>query len=220
MSEPTQIDAAGSPRLRSDAAANRRRILAAVKELFSERGLDVPMNAIARRAGVGAATLFRRFPDRESLVAEVFARQIDHCESVLAQAVADPDPWRGFCRFIAEIARMQIADRGFTEAFLSTQRTDAAVGDRRRGAEAGFADLVDRAKQTGMLRDDFVVGDLAMVLLANSGLGAAVKEHRMGLSQRLVAYLLFAFGTEAARSQITLPPPNPMGIVDLYTAES
>jgi AcrR family transcriptional regulator len=220
MSEPTQIDAAGSPRLRSDAAANRRRILAAAKELFSERGLDVPMNAIARRAGVGAATLFRRFPDRESLVAEVFARQIDHCESVLAQAVADPDPWRGFCRFIAEIARMQIADRGFTEAFLSTQRTDAAVGDRRRGAEAEFADLVDRAKQTGMLRDDFVVGDLAMVMLANSGLGAAAKEHRMGLSQRLVAYLLFAFGTEAAWSQITLPPPNRMGIVDLYTAES
>jgi len=42
----------------------------------------------------------------------------------------------------------------------------------------------------------------------------------MGLSQRLVAYLLFAFGTEAARSRITLPPPNRMGIVDLYTAES
>src|SRR5699024_608312 len=150
--------------------------------------------------------LFRRFPDRRSLVAEVFARQIDHCESVLAQAVADPDPWRGFCRFIAEIARMQIADRGFTEAFLSTQRTDAAVGDRRRGADAEYADFVDGSKQTGVLRYDFVVGDLAMVLLANSGLGAAVKEHRMGFSQRLVAYLLFAFCTEAARSQITLPP--------------
>ena len=74
MSEPTQIGAAGSRRLRSDAAANRRRILAAAKELFSERGLDGPMNAIARRAGVGAATLFRRFPDRESLVAEEIGR--------------------------------------------------------------------------------------------------------------------------------------------------
>src|SRR5699024_5269475 len=156
-------------------------------------------NAIARRAGVVAATLFRRFPDRGSLVAEVFARQIDRCESVLAQAVADPDPWRGVCRFIDERARMQIADRGRTAALLPTQRTDAAPGARRPGAEAEFAGLVDRAKQTGMLRDDFVVGDLAMVMLANSGLGAAAKEHRMGLSQRLVAYLLFAFGTEAAR---------------------
>lgn len=219
MSEPTQIDAADSPRLRSDAAANRRRILAAAKELFSERGLDVPMSAIARRAGVGVATLFRRFPDRRSLVAEVFARQIDRCESVLAQAVADPDPWRGFCRFIDEIARMQIADRGFTEAFLSTLPTDTAVGARRRAAEADFADLVDRAKQTGMLRDDFVVGDLVMVLLANSGFAAAAEEHRMALSQRLVAYLLFAFGTEAARSQITIPPPSRMGVVDLYSAE-
>src|SRR5699024_6327094 len=152
--------------------------------------------------GVGAATLFRRFPDRGSLVAEVFARQIDRCESVLAQAVADPDPWRGFCRFIDEIARMQIADRGFTEAFLSTQRTDAAVGDRRRVTEAEFADLVDRAKQTGMLRDDFVGGDLAMVMLHNSVPVAAPQEPRLGQAQGEVASLPAPFAPARPLSHI------------------
>lgn len=240
MPEQSQIDASRSTKLRSDAALNRRRILAAATELFAERGLDVPMSAIARRAGVGVATLFRRFPDRESLVEEAFATQLDHCESVLFEAVSDPDPWNGFRRFIEEVCRMQIEDRGFTEAFLSTRaaaedsempESDSGpnpdpgpghehrhgVDEKRREAEVQFSQLVDRAKQAGMLREDFAVSDLTMVLLANSGLSSASGRHTHELSQRLVAFLLFAFGTETARAQIALPPPSRMGISELYS---
>lgn len=221
MPKASQIDTADGIRLRSDAALNRRRILAAATELFAERGLDVPMSAIARRAGVGVATLFRRFPDRESLVEEVFATQLDHCASVLTEAVADPDPWNGFRRFLEEICRMQIDDRGFTEAFLATRAGGGSGGDgdideRRRQAVDEFSELVERAKQTGMLRNDFAVSDLTMVLLANAGLGAAAGGHPHELSRRLLAFLLFAFGTEAARDQITLPPPTRMEISELF----
>lgn len=221
MPKASQIDTADGIRLRSDAALNRRRILAAATELFAERGLDVPMSAIARRAGVGVATLFRRFPDRESLVEEVFATQLDHCASVLTEAVADPDPWNGFRRFLEEICRMQIDDRGFTEAFLATRAGGGSGGDgdideRRRQAVDEFSELVERAKQTGMLRNDFAVSDLTMVLLANAGLGAAAGGHPHELSRRLLAFLLFAFGTEAARAQITLPPPSRMEISELF----
>lgn len=221
MPKASQIDTADGIRLRSDAALNRRRILAAATELFAERGLDVPMSAIARRAGVGVATLFRRFPDRESLVEEVFATQLDHCASVLTEAVADPDPWNGFRRFLEEICRMQIDDRGFTEAFLATRAGGGSGGDgdideRRRQAVDEFSELVARAKQTGMLRNDFAVSDLTMVLLANAGLGAAAGGHPHELSRRLLAFLLFAFGTEAARAQITLPPPSRMEISELF----
>lgn len=238
MPEQSQIDDSRNTKLRSDAALNRRRILAAATELFAERGLDVPMSAIARRAGVGVATLFRRFPDRESLVEEAFATQLDHCESVLFEAVSDPDPWNGFRRFIEEVCRMQIEDRGFTEAFLSTRAAVKApempesepgpdsepgrehrhgVDEKRREAEVQFSQLVDRAKQAGMLREDFAVSDLTMVLLANSGLSSASGRHTHELSRRLVAFLLFAFGTEAARAQIALPPPSRMGISELYS---
>lgn len=221
MPKASQIDTADGIRLRSDAALNRRRILAAATELFAERGLDVPMSAIARRAGVGVATLFRRFPDRESLVEEVFATQLDHCASVLTEAVADPDPWNGFRRFLEEICRMQIDDRGFTEAFLATRAGGGSGGDgdideRRRQAVDEFSELVARAKQTGMLRNDFAVSDLTMVLLANAGLGAAAGGHPHELSRRLLAFLLVAFGTEAARAQITLPPPSRMEISELF----
>lgn len=225
MSEQSQIDVSGGRRLRSDAALNRRHILAAATELFAERGLDVPMSAIARRAGVGVATLFRRFPDRASLVEEAFATQLDHCETVLSKAVSDPDPWNGFRRFIEEVCRMQIEDRGFTEAFLvsratvedtSMPETGHGVNEKRRQAERQFSRLVDRAKQVGMLREDFAISDLTMVLLANSGLSSAGGRHTHELSQRLVAFLLFAFGTEAARAQVALPPPSRMGISELY----
>lgn len=221
MSEATQIDASGAEptgtHLRADAARNRTRIVEAARELFSERGLDVPMTAIARRAGIGAATLFRRFPDRGALIAEVFSTQIDRCEAVVAQAAADPDPWRGFCRFIDVVCRMQIEDRGFAEALLASPEIDDNAADaKRRDAEAAFTLLIDRAKESGKLRTDFSPSDLTMVLLANGGLVAAPREDARALSRRLVAYLLFAFGTEAARDERPLPPASRMGIDRLF----
>lgn len=221
MNESTQID--GSPvatngtRLRADAARNRTRIVEAARELFSERGLDVPMTAIARRAGIGAATLFRRFPDRDALIAEVFSTQIDRCEAVVAEAAADPDPWHGFCRFIDVVCRMQIEDRGFARALLASSEIDgSAVDAKRRDAEATFTLLIDRAKESGKLRTDFSATDLTMVLLANGGLVAAPREDARALSRRLVAYLLYAFGTETARDERPLPHASRMGIERLF----
>ncbi|MCM1013066.1 MULTISPECIES: TetR/AcrR family transcriptional regulator [unclassified Brevibacterium] len=234
MSETTQMapDGTREPTLRADAAANRARIVAAARSLFAERGLDVPMNAIARRAGVGIATLFRRFPDRSALIAEVFATQIDRCEIVLAEAAEDPDPWHGFTRFISVVCRMQIEDRGFTEALLTSLASTADVDAKRRDAEAAFTLLVDRAKTAGMLRPDFAVSDLTMLILANGGLTSAPHAHAHDLSRRLVAYLLSAFGTERARAAGSpedsptadlrggrpLPPPSRLGIDALYSS--
>lgn len=79
--------------LRADARENRQRIVAAARATFAERGLDVPMSVIARRSGVGAATLYRRFPTKESLVTEAFADQLGHCAAVV-DAAAAPGPAR------------------------------------------------------------------------------------------------------------------------------
>lgn len=81
--------------LRSDAQDNRDRILAVAREAFAAEGLDVPMRALARRAGVGPATLYRRFPTKEALVVEVFAEQMAACTAAVDAGLADPDPWRG-----------------------------------------------------------------------------------------------------------------------------
>ncbi|MCF2586169.1 TetR/AcrR family transcriptional regulator [Brevibacterium sp. UCMA 11752] len=229
MAETTQIDAQHSPndaggadfdrpKLRADAADNRARILAAARDLFTERGIDVPMTAIARRAGVGAATLFRRFPDRRSLIAEVFATQLTHCESVLEEAAADPDPWHGFCTFIEDLGRMQIEDRGFTEAFLSAFAEDAGIDEKRLRAEAAFADLVERAQKAGGLRHDFSPSDLMLIFLANGGISEAPPEHAHDLSRRLIAYLLQSFEANGQQAGRSLPGPSRIGLGEVFAA--
>ncbi|HWS38299.1 MAG TPA: helix-turn-helix domain-containing protein [Actinoplanes sp.] len=159
--------------LRSDARDNRDRILTAARELFAEGGLDVPMREIARRADVGPATLYRRFPTKESLVVEAFREQTQACVAVLDRAAADSDPWRGLCRLIEELFDLHARDRGFTAAFLAAY--PQAV-DRAATLEHGYrnvADLAVRAKAAGRLRADFTVDDFLLVLRANSGLRPA-----------------------------------------------
>ena len=76
------------PGLRADAERNRQRIIEAARAVFAEAGLDVPLEAIAQRAGVGIATLYRRFPTRDDLVAASFAPR----EAAVERGLPDPGP--------------------------------------------------------------------------------------------------------------------------------
>src|SRR3954471_17002002 len=94
---PRTADGAG---LRVDAERNRQRIVTAAREAFAELGLDVPMEDIARRAGVGIGTLYRRYPPRPELIAAAFETKMTAYADIAQQAPADPDPWHGFCDFV------------------------------------------------------------------------------------------------------------------------
>lgn len=195
--------------LRADARENRAKILRAAREAFAAQGVDVPVAAVARRAGVGVATLYRRFPTRASLVTEAFAEELSHCVSVLDDGLADPDPWRGFCTVIEKVCLLQAADRGFTQAFLKEfpDQTDFTL--ERTRAEERLALLVQRAKEAGGLRQDFEPGDITLLLLANGGVTVGSGEEAATASRRLVAYLLQSFRAEATAP---LPPPAPLGL--------
>ncbi|MEE1802418.1 TetR/AcrR family transcriptional regulator [Streptomyces sp. NPDC101062] len=195
--------------LRADALHNRERIVEAARETFATLGLDVPMSVIARRAGVGAATLYRRFPTKESLVTEVFADQLAACVAVVDDAVADPDPWRGFCAVIEKVCAMHAVDRGFSAAFLSAFPGAVAFDRERARAERGFGELMRRAKETGRLRADFAMEDLTLLLMANRGVVPPSNQVAPAASRRLVAYLLQAFRAEGAEP---LPPAPPLGL--------
>lgn len=191
-------------RLRTDAAANRARILEVAREAFAADGLDVPLSAIARRAGVGVATLYRRFPTRETLVAEAFSEEMSTCAGLLDRALADADPWRAFCRVVIEVCAMQARDQGFSAAFVTAFPHSAGFAALRERTERGLAELVRRAQAAGDLRADFDVADLAIVLQANRGIRLATPELTAAASHRLVAYLLQSFRAGVARP---LPPP-------------
>lgn len=191
--------------LRIDARNNRDRIVHAAAEAFAERGLDISMAAIARRAGVGVATLFRRFPTKTALVEAVFARQFRACGDLLSEALADPDPWRAFCSLLESVRRMQVADRGFAEAFIIAGSPGAETDERIVFAEQGFAVLVQRAKDAGRLRADFSLPDLILVLLSIGGVATGPPALADVGSQRLLGYLIESFAAQPGVERRTLP---------------
>lgn len=192
-----------STRLRTDAAANRTQILHVAQRTFKDEGLGVSMNEIARRAELGVATLYRHFASKGDLVAEAFAESMGDCARVLDDALADPDPWRAFCRVIEEVCEMQALDQGFSAALVTALPNDATFGALRERAEMTFGELIRRAQATGDLRPDFSSSDLALILLANSGLRGA-GDAAPAASRRLAGYLLQSF---RASSATPLPPP-------------
>lgn len=207
---------AGQDGLRADALRNRRRILAAARVVFAEHGIDAPMATVARRAGVGVATLYRRFPTRDALVRAAFAHQLDTCARALTEALADPDPWQGFERLVETVCELQREERGFPAAFVAafpdSTREHARV---REQAEQDFLTLVRRAQAAGVLRADFHPSDFAVALLSHCGLVTALPDDRAA-SRRLVAYLLQSFRAEAAHG--ALPAPSALSLRSLPIA--
>jgi hypothetical protein len=147
-------DDAAQP-LRSDAERNRARIIAGrahgVQERRPERldGLGGPPG------GVGIATLFRRFPTKEDLVAAVFADRMDAYAEVVADALDDPDPWHGLVGIIESVCAMQAADYGFADVLTMTFPTATALEQRRLEVYHAVVQLIDRATAAGRLREDF-----------------------------------------------------------------
>jgi AcrR family transcriptional regulator len=197
--------------LRQDARRNRERIVEVAHDLFARRGLDVPMAAVARHAGVGMATLYRRFPTKEALVAEVFSHQFEACMGVVDDALDDPDPWRGFVTVVEKVGEMQACDRGFSAAVAKAFPAAADVTAARDLSLRRFAELTERAKAVGRLRPDFAISDLALLFLANDGIAADSPEVTRAASRRLVAYLLNSFRADHADEP--LPPPAPLSLV-------
>src|SRR5688572_7722813 len=190
--------------MRADAERNRERVLDAAREVFAEQGLDASTNEVARRAGVGIATLFRRFPTREELVEAVFAGKMSAYTAAIEDALADPDPWHGFCGYIERVCRMQADDRGFADVLTMTFPTAKGLEEERNRAGHALTELLERAKATGRLRADFAHQDVPLILMANAGVVTATRHAAPDAWRRLVGYLIQAFAAEAAQ-----PLPDP-----------
>ena len=192
--------------LRADAAANRDRILDAAAELFASRGISVPLDEVARRAGVGVATLYRRFPTRADLVAATFERNISRFTEAVDRALANPDPWQGFRGLVFELCELQASDAGLRDMLTTAFPSSSVVEQRTAEAVELLRTLMASAQRGGSLRADVTVADVVVLLLANAGVVATTGETAPDAWRRFAALMVDAFRAQPAGAGDPLPP--------------
>lgn len=208
------------PHLRSDARDNRDRVLAAARELFADSGLEVTMRRVARHAGVGPATLYRRFPTKQHLVLAAFADELHECRAIVHDGLADPDPWRGFCGILERSLVLNARNQGFTDAFLAAYPEAVDLAAHRRELAGAVAAVARRAQVAGALRTDFVFDDFTLVLLAGRGLSSAPAGSREAAARRLAALTVESLRTRTDNAPLPAPARVSATLVDGPTAAS
>ena len=147
--------------LRADAERNRKRLLDAAAEVFAERGLEASTAEIARRAGVGQGTVFRRFPTKDDLVAAIVVDRLVQITERARSLAADPPPAGAVLAFMAELASMHVRDRGLIEAVNGTRAlADPAVHDAHGELMDVLEELVKGDRQAGHVREDLGAFDV------------------------------------------------------------
>lgn len=189
--------------LRADAERNRKRILDAACELFRTSGLDVALEEVAKRAGVGIATLYRRFPTRGELVAAAFEQMISAYLAVVDRSVTSDDPWAGVVDLVEGLCALQASDAGMRDLLAMSFPDAPEVEQVAAGAQARVEDLLHRAKAAGRLRSDIVAEDLVLIVLGNAEVVARTREAAPESSRRYAGLMLE--GLRARPDAVPLP---------------
>jgi AcrR family transcriptional regulator len=159
--------------LRADAQRNLARVLEAASEAFAELGADVTVDEIARRAGVGHATVFRRFPTKEALIAAVVLERVRTIGEIADAALERDDPGEAFRHFVWEVAELHASDKSSFEGIAGRCREVPGVVEAKVALKASVGRLVARAQEAGALRRD-IDGDDVPVLIV-SAINAALQ---------------------------------------------
>ncbi|MFI5777538.1 TetR/AcrR family transcriptional regulator [Nocardia sp. NPDC051570] len=156
-------------RLRADAARNQQRILAAARELFAERGLDVTLDDVAEAAGVGVGTVYRRFANKRELIEEVFEQHVGAMAEATERCNHNPDPWAGLVELFEWSCQHMASNRGFSEVMLELPDAMERFTLVRGRIRPALGELMDRAHEAGVLRPGITGADFfAMVNMVES----------------------------------------------------
>jgi AcrR family transcriptional regulator len=193
--------------LRADARRNRERLLAAARDVFVELGADAPLDDVARRAGVGIATLYRRFPDRPALLREValdlLGRSAEEATAALAE---EPDAFGALARYMHRAVDLRIA--AVMPEVIGRLRMDEELQVARSASIEAIDRIIATAHADGALRPDVASGDVGLLLVRLTrplpGPFPAAVDNR--LTHRHLDLLLDGLRTAAYRG-VSLPDP-------------
>lgn len=194
------LEAVADKPLRADAERNRVKLLAAAHAVFAARGLDAGVEEVAREAGVGVGTLYRRFPTKESLVAAVVEERFRVMSSEFAAIASDDalSPWDAFEKAAVTLAGAIADDRGFSQVVRETVGRLAEVRALRDGMLASLRPVVVRAQAAGVVRSDVGVEDIPALCAVAARLPRWKLDERPDVWRRYLGVVLDGMRPEGA----------------------
>ena len=193
--------------LRRDAERNRQRILESAAEVFTERGLDATLDDVARHAGVGVGTVYRRFPDKASLADALFDARIDALVEMAEQAQDQPDAWAALVWFLERSTEMLAGDRGLRQILLYAAQGHDRIATARGRIRPAIGSLVSRAQADGQVRADLAATDIPIIEFMLAAVSEYTRHVRPALWRRFLPLMLDAL--RPARDAATaLPEPE------------
>ncbi|WP_294563511.1 TetR/AcrR family transcriptional regulator [uncultured Arthrobacter sp.] len=152
---PTTVDD-----LRADAARNRARVLEVARELLAAGEATLPMNTIARLAGVGIGTVYRHFPTRQALLESAVMGGFEQLLAEAQSAAADDDPGAGLERLLRYGIRLQLGDVGLAAVLRSPECACARTSRLRADLLKAVGRLLERAREAGAIRPEIGADDV------------------------------------------------------------
>jgi AcrR family transcriptional regulator len=192
--------------LRRDAERNRQRILKAASEVFTERGLDVSLDEVARHAGVGVGTVYRRFHTKEDLVEALFVDRIESVAVLAEEATRVSDPWSGLAFFMEQAAGKLAGDLGLRQMMMFAVYGGDKIWYARQRNQPLVTKLVERAQAAGQLRSDLRPTDIPFILFVLSEAAQFARQTSPEIWRRYLTIVLD--GLRPEREGVTpLPVP-------------
>jgi AcrR family transcriptional regulator len=188
--------------LRRDAERNRQRILEVAREAFADDGLAVTLDEIARRAGVGVGTVYRRFPDKEQLIDALFEERMGEMVANAEAALGCEDAWDGLVSFLEVATAAHADDRGLKEVALSGVHGLERVARARELMFPLVTRLVARAQEQGSLRPDVQATDMPLLQLMLGSLSECTRDVDPEIWRRYLGIL-----TDGLRTRREGPTP-------------
>jgi AcrR family transcriptional regulator len=164
MAATAETPEAGARPLRADARRNRDRIVVAAAEAFAAQGADTQMDDVARAAGVGVGTVYRHFPTKEALMGALVRRKIEALQDAAEAALEVADPWEAFAGALRRGAEVMGRDAALRDALNRVPQAWEQAADERARLNLVMARVVRRAQEAGVLREDFSVDDIPMLM--------------------------------------------------------
>jgi AcrR family transcriptional regulator len=174
--------------IRADARRNLELILKAALDVFEKSGVDAPVREIAKKAGVGIATLYRHFPERSDLIKAVVQQGVDACAEVTVKLAAEHAPGEAIALWAQQLVELLKTKRGLATALHSGNSSYQSLPDYfLNRLTPALEALLNDAKEAGVIRRDV---DAAELLLAMTRVATPASEGDIAQARRMIALLV------------------------------